>query len=65
MKREQYYQVAVEPINPDRYMTPTINVICRPSRLKSEVSELEHNERVRAKRVYDDLGQAVPEILWR
>ena len=62
---EQYYQLTVEPNNPDRYMSPTINVLCRPQRLKATVADMESRESLKVTRVYDDNAHEVPEVAWR
>ena len=62
---ERYYQLAVEPYNTDRYMAPTINVLCKPKHLKERVAEVERDERVMVTKVYDERAQKLDPKLWK
>jgi len=46
-------------------MSPTINVLCRPQRLKATVADMESRESLKVTRVYDDNAHEVPDVAWR
>jgi hypothetical protein len=66
--REQYYQASVTPNDPDRFMTPTLNLLCTPSQLKQKVVDLERDEKLKVTKVlrlFNGGVRELPQEDWR